>query len=434
MLNIKAFAGEVDMRKLDFYESIIIALENNKDIRAMKKALSATEREIGISRSSIMPKVRFFDGFTVTNNPIEAFGFKLNQTKAQSGDLAFGTLDYPGVVTNFLTSGIIEQTLYNKKAMIAIKMAKKEYSANGYVYLRRQEELIKKVSQAYIEIGKTQEFVEVAEIGLSEKKEHLRIAEFRYKNKGGLCSDVLRAKTEVVEAEQKLVTAKKNVDLAKGGLGMLLGREGGVEISNNTPTLQLNHIEYYNEFSNYRNDIKAMEIQVENAKNNIKLAQADWLPTLNAVASYNAYNSGYPFGAQGSNYIAAAFLKWDAFDGNKRKYETLKAKDKSLEAKEYLDGLKIQAKHEIGESYLNAQEAYKNYELAQGALKSAQDGAKMVLNRWQSSHSPFVDVLDAQTNLDRARENVVKNRNEVKTQIIDLYFDSGTIKNDLAIQ
>jgi len=434
LVSIKVFAEELEVPRLDFNQAIDVALRNNNEIRALRNALSATERDIGIARSEIMPKVRLLENFMVTNNPIEAFGIKLNQTRAKSGDLAFGTLDYPGANTNFLTSGIIEQTLYNKKSMIAIKMAKIEYSANGYIYLRKQEELIKNVAHGYITILTSQELIEIAKAGLTDKKEHLKIANFRYKNKHGLYSDVLRAETEVSEAQQKLIMAELDLKVAKGGLGLLIGNGCDVEITSPTPTLGINSIEYYTGYSVYRNDIKAMEINVENSKNNIKMAQAGWLPTLNASASYNLYNKNYPFGADGSNYIAGAFLKWDAFDGNKRKYETLKAQDKSLEAKEHLEGLRKLVKCEVGKAYVTTEELIKTYEISQAALKSAQEGERLVLKRWQASDSPFVDVLDAQMNLDRARANVVKTRNDLKAQIITLYFDSGTIKNDLRIR
>lgn len=434
LVSMKALAEEFAPQRFEFKQAVYVALKNNNEIKAMRKALSATERDIGIARSEIMPKVRLLESFMVTNNPIEAFAIKLNQTRAKPGDLAFGTLDYPGATTNFLTSGVIEQTIYNKKSTIAIKMAKKAYSANGYIYLRKQEELIKKVAHAYIGIETCLEYIEVAKNGLADKREQLKITNYRYKHKLGPYSDVLRAQTEVSEAQQKLISAELDLKVAKGCLALLLGDGCSAEIANPTPTLVLNTLEYYTSYSAYRNDVKAMEINVENSKNNIKLAQAGWLPTINASASYNLYNQYYPFGAQGSNYIAGAFFRWDAFDGNKRKYETLKAQDKSQEAKEYLEGLRKLVTCEVGKAYVTVEELNKNYELAQAALNSAQEGERLVLKKWQASVYPFVDVLDAQANLDKARANVVKVRNELKAQIITLYFDSGTIEKDLGIE
>lgn len=435
LISTKAFAEEIKVHPVEFKEAIAIALENNNELKGMKASLCASEREIGISRSYLMPKISVGEDFVTTNNPAQVFALKLNQTRLTSGDFAGapGSFNNPGNITNFLTYGLIQLPVYNKASLVALKMAKVQYSSNGYVYMRKQEELIKNVAQNYLLIGTAQEYVKVAKQGLKEANEHLRIAQVRYKSELGLYSDLLRAKTEVSEAEQKLVTANKNFNVARHSLGYLLGTKNSVEISNVTPVLDLKTIDYYQGFMQHRSDVKAMEIKVQNAKNGITLAQADWFPTLNLNASYNLYNNSYPFGAEGNNYIAGASLHWDAFDGNKRHYETLKAKDKTREAEQYLEGLKNAVDFKVFEAFTSVGEANKNFELSQIALKSAEEGERLVLKRWQASLSPFVDVLDAQTNLDRARANLIKSSNDLKAQLISLYYESGVLKEELKL-
>lgn len=431
------FAPQVyAQEKLNFIDAIKCALQNNNELNAMKSALSANEREIGIARSNLMPKVRANEDFVSTNNPAQVFALKLNQTRLTSGDFAGAPSSFnnPGNITNFLTAVTLDQSVYNRKSNIAVAMAKKEYSAQGYTYLRKQEELVNKVAQTYLMVNTAQEFVKVTSQGVSDAKEHLRIAQVRYKNELGLYSDVLRAQTAVTEAEQRYISAVKNLNIAKRALGLLMSKAESVEIADTIPDFTLKNIDYYNETALYRNDIKAMEINVENAKNNIKMANSDIFPTLNAVASYNLYQNNFPFGAEGNNYIAGAFLNWNAFDGNKRKYEVLKAKDKEAEAKEYLEGLKKAVSYKVYESYENVEEANKNLELAVSALKSAEEGTRLVQKRWESSLSPFVDLMDAQTNLDRARANVIKSNNDLKSALINLSFESGIITKELAVE
>lgn len=435
-ISTRAFADNINMQEhpLDFKEAIVVALECNQELMGMKEALSASEKDIGISRSYLIPKVRVGEDFVTTNNPAQVFALKLNQTRLSSADFAGapGTFNSPGNITNFLTYGLIEIPVFNKPSLVALKMAKVQYSANAYVYMRKQEELIKNVAQNYLQIGTAQEYIKVAQQSLKEANEHLRISQVRYKSELGLYSDVLRAKTEVSEAEQRLVTANKNLNVAKRSLGFLLGTKQSIEISNLTPILDLKAIDYYKSYMPQRNDLRALEINVENAKNGVRLAQADWFPTLNLNASYNLYNNSYPFGAEGNNYIAGAFLHWDAFDGMKRNYETGKAKNKVKEAGFYLESLKNAIDFKVFEAFASVQEANKNYEFAQIALTSAEEGNRLVTKRWQASLSPFVDVLDSQTNLDRARANLVKSNNDLKAQLITLYFESGVLKQELA--
>jgi len=314
------------------------------------------------------------------------------------------------------------------------KIAKKEYSAQGYDYLKNEEELINKVAQAFLSVSTAQEFVQVAQQGINDAKEHSRIAQARYKNQLGLYSDVLRAQTAVTEAEQAFITAQKNLNIAKRALGLLLGKQECVTIAGVVPELQLKDINYYNETSLYRNDIQAMRIRVENAKNNIKLANADIYPTFGAGAAYLNFDHRAPFAGEGNSYIAGAYLNWSPFDGNKRKYEKLKAKDKEIEAKEYFEYLQKAVSFKVFEAYSSVDETRKNLELATSALKSAEEGKRLVLKRWENSLSPIVDLMDAQTNLNRVRANLVKSCNDYKSALINLSLESGVITKELSLE
>lgn len=422
-------------QRMDFYSTIFYSLKNNNDIRAMRKNLSASERDIGIARSEMMPKVKFNEIFTVTNNPIEAFTFKLNQTRAVPGDLTFGKLDFPGATTNFLTAIILEQKILDRKSMIGIKIAKKDYSANGYMFLRHQEELVSQVTKAYLKVIENQELVEIHQLALNDVNRHLQTAENRYKSKTGPYSDVLRGRSAKQLREANLITAKRDLDISKMKLGLLLGLENPVEVFiDSFPSFELKDFSYYKNISSSRKDIIATELFVANAKNNVKSAQAAWYPTLNAAASYNFYQYNFPFGGQGNNYIASAFFKWDVFDGNKRKYEILKAKDKEDEAKEYLLSLKKKVVFNVYESFSNVEEHRKNLALAKEAQARAEEDLKLIEQQWQNSETTLVALIDSQLNLNDTRLRVVQTKFDMAEDLIILYFESGILNQELGLK
>lgn len=428
----KSYAEE----QLTLNESVKAALENNNELRAMKSSLSAQEKDIGIARSNLLPKVKLEESFASTNQPAQAFALKLNQERFSSADLAGApdSFNNPGIINNFLTSVSLEQPVFAPKASIGLNMAKRAYSAQGYDYLRKQEEVISHVALTYLIISTAQEYLGVSQKAIDDAKEHLRISQLKYKNGLGLYSDILRAKTALTEAEQNLITANKNYNVAKRALGLLLGKKESVGISSNLPVITLNNPDYYNNASIQRNDIKALELKAKNAGYNVKMAKTDYYPTIGVGASYNLFDHRAPFALEGNNYVAAAFLKWDAFDGNKRKYEVAKAKDQVSEVKEYLEGLKKAVSYKVYESYLNVEEAQKNLELTSSALKTAEEGKRLVLKRYENGLAPFVDLLDAQMNLEKARVNVIKNQNDYLTSLIKLSYESGVLFKDLGIE
>lgn len=420
-------------KKIDFIEAIMCSLENNNNLKALRKGLSATERDIGIARSTMLPHFRFNENFMVTNNPIEAFAIKLNQTRATAGDLAFGTLDYPGATTNFLTSGLLEQKILDIKDIIKIKIAKKEYSANGYIFLRKEEDLINEVAQAYLKVMETQDLINSVEKTIVEEKEHVDIAQKKFNDKSGYEADILRAKSQVDQDEIRLISLHRNINVLKRNLCLFLGIECDVETTNSVPDIKVQAEDYYKTLSAYRNDIKAMEIKVESAKKGIKAAQAEWYPTLNAFASYNFYSQYYPFGGQGNNYVAGANFRWDILDGNRRKYDILKAKDKEVEAEEYLIWHKKNVDFKVYEAYSRIDEYKKNLELSIIILKDADENTRTIEEGWKKSQFPFVSLVDAQNNLELARFDVIKNEYNLKKAIISLIYESGVICQELGL-
>jgi len=133
LISSKVFAEEITVHPIGFKEAIVIALECNQELMGMQAALSASEKDIGISRSNLMPKVSFGEDFVTTNNPAQVFALKLNQRRFTAADLAGapGTFNNPGNITNFLTYGLIQLPVYNKASIEALKMVKVQYSANG---------------------------------------------------------------------------------------------------------------------------------------------------------------------------------------------------------------------------------------------------------------------------------------------------------------
>ena len=181
----------------------------------------------------------------------------------------------------------------------------------------------------------------------------------------GLYSDTLRAGTVVAEARQRLVSAEKNLSVAKRALGLMIGSGEAVDIAEETPTLPVRAIEDLRTQSLARRDIKSMELRKENARSNIKLAEAGYFPFLGVGGTYQLNDHNRPLGNEGDSWQVMAFLRWELFDGTKRKHEKTKARQYQVsEAEEHLEGMKKMVSFQVDEASLTLKEAKKNWELA----------------------------------------------------------------------
>ena len=290
------------------------------------------------------------------------------------------------------------------------------------------------MTRAYLQVATAKEYLSAVKSGLKDAAEHLRIAEALERNGVGLYADVLRAKTAVTGAEQRMVTAEKNLTLAKRALGMLLGSDEGLDVVDERADFSPTHIQSFAELTAMRKDIRAMELRYENAGNNVRMAQSRYLPNLGIRATYQLNDHNNIFGTEGESWWLMGVLRWDLFDGAGREYEYSKARYKQHEAKAQLAGLKSMVSFKITEASLAVEEARKIRDLARSALATAEEGKKLVESRYTNSLSPLVDLLDVQTSLDGARAGVVAKENEYQLAIIRLHYEAGTILQTLGVE
>jgi len=414
-------------------EAILASFANNHELKGRQSRLAAGQADIGIARSSLLPSLALEEKFQRTANPTYSFMSKLNQERFTARDFAIDSLNNPDAVSDFQTMFSIEQPLFVRQANIGLAMAKNQQEIANREYLRKKEEITLEVVKTFLMVRTSREYAAVAAKGVADAKEHVRLSELRFNNGLGLYSDTLRARTALADAEQQLVSAQKNHDVAKKGLGLLLGLEESVDAGQEKVELPLMAMDYYTEASLQREDVKAMEGQRENARKNLALATAGYLPTVGLAGSYMFNDHTTPLGSEGESWLVAAVLRWQLFDGAKREYERVKAKHQISETDQYLEGLKKAVAFKVYEAYQSVAETGKNLELARSALLMAEEGQRLVQVRYENSLSPMIDLLDAQVALDHARAVVVARENDHELVKARLSYESGTILHDLQV-
>lgn len=421
-------------RQLTLPEAVRAALEGNREVRAHGSALAAGREDIGIARSALLPKVFFEERFLRTNNPTYSFMAKLNQERFSSSDFELSALNDPKPVSDFQTALSFEQPLFNRQAAIGLDMAKRSYAAQSDSYGRKREEVAYRVVATFLAARTAQEQVAAARKTVEDTREHLRVADLRHTAGLGLYSDVLRASTAVSEAEQRLVSAEKSLAVAERALGLLLGLTESVSPAGEPVSLPLMESAYYVAASLSRKDVQAIGKRYEQARSGVRFAEADYFPTVSFGGAYQLNDHRRPFGTEGESWQLGAVLRWNLFDGAGREHERAKAKHRAAEAAEQMQGLKDAVSFQVYEAFLGVAEAKKNAELSLAALKTAEEGARLVRLRYENSLSPLVDLLDAQIRLDHARAAVAARENEYQSALAALGYQGGTLLKDLGIE
>jgi outer membrane protein len=421
-------------RQMTVIQAIRSALLDNHEIRAMKSSSMAQGSDIGVARSYLLPKVNFEERYSRTTNPTYAFMDRLNQERITQQDFNPDLLNHPDAIGDYQTSVTIEQPVFIRKAFISLDISKKEALAKDDELKRKREEVAFQVFRACLMIISAKEYIKAVQQGVDDAKEHLRVANLRYNNNLGQYSDTLRASTALMDAQQKRNSAEKNLSLAKRTLGLLLSTSETIDVADNAIELPFKDLPIYVKAAESRGDIRAAQLRQENAYQNIRMVESGYLPYLGVGGSYQFNDHDRPFGSEGDSWLAMAFLRWDLFDGTKREYERAKAKHLASQATEQLAAYKQGVSYRIAEAYMDVEEARKNSELAREALKTAEEGARLVRLRYENGLMSLSDLLSAQTSLEQARAGLVARENAYRLAVATLSFESGTILKDLNVE
>jgi outer membrane protein len=417
--------------QMTMIEAVRAALKGSHEILAMESSFRAQESDIGVARSYLLPKVTFEERYSQTTNPTYAFMDRLNQERIKEQDFNPDLLNHPETIGDYQTSFTIEQPVFVRKAFIGLSMSKKESLAREDELRRKQEEVAFRVVGACLMVISAKEYVKAATDNVEDAKEHLRVANLRYNNKLGQYSDTLRASTALMEARQGKNSADKNLSLAKRSLGLLLSMTEAVDVSDKAVELPLSDLSVYLKAAESRSDLRAAQLRKENARQNIRMAEAGYFPYVGVGGTYQLNDHSRPLGSEGDSWQVMAFVRWDLFDGTKREYERAKAIHQAAQATEQVEAFKQGVSYRITEAFLNVEEARKNSELAQEALKTATEGARLVRLRYENSLVSLADLLNAQASLEQARAGLVERENAYLLAVAALSFESGTILKDL---
>jgi len=417
------------MESVNFSQAVARALSNNVFVQAAVEEAIAARNDADAARGYLLPTVRFEEKFARTSVPAEAFGLKMNQEKLLASDFAdVRNFNSPPPRNDFLATLSLEQPLFAPKAYIGYGMAKTEAAAKGLDLFRRKEEAVYRVLTAVLDVVTDRQFVEVTGQGLSDAREHLRIAESLEAAGMGLASDALRAKVAVASAESAKVTAGNRLELARRRLALAMGEPGAPPVDVAGPLPEFPDPAVPGEEgtgTTGRADLRASSLRLANAVRYVRLRQSGYLPDVGFAAAYQVDAEDSPFSPDNRSWKVGVGLTWNLFDGMRREAELGKAVAGRRRAQAFHRGMRDQAVFEAAQADLGVKEATLRAEIARAALASAEEGVRLLASRYENHLGRMVDLLDAQTALDGARAARIRAENDVRLSRAQRLYASG---------
>jgi outer membrane protein TolC len=316
---ISKVSAQDNTKLLSLDEAITATLNNNKSIQLAKLDESIAAANYKQTDAVYLPQVGFSYSAISSNNPLYAFGFKLEQKSITQNDFDPALLNNPPGTPNFTTKLELQQPLVNMDLLYQRKAAAKQTELYQYKTQRTKEYLIFEVQKAYLQLQLAYDAEKVLEEALQTSKSVYTFTENHFQQGLIQKSDVLNAQVQITSVETNLAKAKSNIRNASDYLSLLMGQgDGMIYKVDESVHVEVSSINTTAKIDSSRSDFLAMQKAIEASDLMIKSNKMSYLPKLNAFGSYQL-NDSQMFGFGASAYFAGVQLSWDIFKGNKTK-------------------------------------------------------------------------------------------------------------------
>jgi outer membrane protein TolC len=382
-------------------EAIRVATDSSRKIEMAVNDIKTAEAQFKQTDAVFLPQLSLDYSGMITNNPMNAFGFKLQQRSISQNDFAPELLNYPKATGNFSTQAMLMQPIYNADILAMRQAARKQIAIADYKQQRTRDYIKFSAETEYNQLQLSHQMVAVTREALSTLQAIYKWTKDRYDQGYFQKSDLLNVDVNVKSIETQLAAANTAVQEHSDNVSLLMGRPIGNIYTVDSLQKEEDAANYY-VLPQDRSDFKAMETAITAYDDMMKSTKRSLIPKINGFASYQL-NDSRALGFSNGAYLAGAQMTWNIFKGNEvhNKLATQQSEQKQI-------SLQLKDNREQDTKALakaNNQIKETSFQLVQynAAVEQAKEALSILENRYKQGLVSTTDILQAQTQLSQQK-------------------------------
>ena len=396
------------------------AWRDQSGLRAGQGLVESRLAEAEANRDLRLPTVTLNAHGLRTNEPMMAFGIKLNQARIGAMDFNPLTLNHPEAITAYGGSAVIQQPLYTGGRITAARRAG-DYLAQAEQASqeRRKQETAQMVVEAYFGTQVAEQALKWVEDTRAWIQGLEDFVGARVGQGLMLESELQRLKAFHAQADAQKADVIKQVRSARSGLGLLTGT-GPVEGPLGTPLVPEQKVAPQG--ASFRGDLVAAEFQAKAAKEGAKAAQGNTLPEVGLELGAGTLH--HSWSEKGNWTWAALGVKWKVFSApDQAKARSARAQERA--ATDMRTFKQQQAEHEVRVAREAVIAADARYAAAKESLAAAEETKRLREARHREGLAPLIEVLDAEAAIQGARTLILQSLFDIRVSRAGLDLATG---------
>jgi outer membrane protein len=393
--------GQALQQPLALEESIKIALERN---------LTLHSTVVGVEGSEFRRKEAITNFLPLWTGQYSYTRYSLPTTVGFVGSGSLAALGTSKDVFNF--SSNLNQPVFTGGFNLAnYRFAKLGVDLSKASVETAKRDVVLQVRVGYFNILRAEKFLDVAQQQVKQFEAQLDVTKAFFDVGIVPKNDVLQAEVNLANARQSLIKAENDVATAKASFNTLLRREI------NAPLLVIDILAYkpfplgfeaaLEEALRQRPEVKTAQLNIDQAKENVKIARSGFFPTISLAGNYNRLSdvASLDGDLQSERWNIQALATITLFNWGNTAYKVGENKVKVNQAEDSKTQLIESITLEVKDDYLNMLVAEKNINVAEKSIEQAEENLRMNEERYKYQVATQTDVINAVTLLAQARVN-----------------------------
>ena len=408
---------------------VAIAPEGSAKIQLADEALKQAQARSAEARAALLPDLEA--SFQYSSQTISLAGEGLSTAfKIPIAGFSLPTLIGPFDVMDARATA--QQSVFDFSSIRRFQASKVGVSASKADLEASAEQVAAQVARAYLEAVKGDTDVDTAEANVTLSQATLTQAE-NQKNAGtGTGIEITRAKVQLANDQQRLVAAKN----ARRAAHLQLLRAMGLRLDTDvelTDKLQYAPVDAVTLESartmalKERPDYQAQQQRESNARLSASATTLERLPTVGASANYGSIGPGLNNAIP--TYTYGISVRVPVFDGGRRDARRVESDSQYRAEKVRTNDLKEQIELDVRLALDSLDSAAQEVQVAKDGLELAGNELTQARRRYDGGVANSLEVTDAQTRLERARDNQTGALYNYNLARIDLAQAMGKVRS-----
>jgi outer membrane protein len=408
LLPAKPAQSAVAEEELTIGKAFELALANNPMLKAREAEKSAARENVNSARSRFLPQVNIREAYVRSDNPVQVFSDKLAEQNFKATDLEIHRLNYPSLHTNVKTQFVLTQPLFNRGREYAdYKTASFYEKMSAAAETQSRQKVLLDVQRAYLAwllaIDAHKVLVKTVEAAAA----NVQLTDSRFRAGTVLKSDVLQSQVHLAGMQREELSVKNRAAIECSNLNVAMGtspeKKWQPMFTGFTSAGEQKDLSYWSRTALERRPERTyIAMNREAARMGVKKNRMSFLPALNFNSIYE-YDSEGVHGANGDNVTVMVTAVFNIFNGLGDFAELKKAKAEELKAMAMEKDVEQNIRNEVHKAWLNCATAREQVAVTEKSVSQAEEGLRIVRERYKSGLTIITELLNSETALSRAR-------------------------------